>query len=149
MEKHQIQWIRVSEEVLRKIAAEPQKMSISGVSLNVRISPYDLPHQIKAAYENGIFRIDFRYIDNEAGVREPANDHVTATVGVFSRKVLAFEIKVDEAGLNLIELNLFKPVQESLDRMKGLTDKPNAQLNYDAVGSLLREVKDQLVPSGH
>lgn len=152
------EWIRITDpDQLREWHVEP----VRGVSVSIQISPYDLPEACRGYYlperghgsrpgKDGVFRIEFKYVDDEPRERKQQDSVVTVETGRHSKKLLAIEVAVGQQGINLVRLT----VQQAIDRadrmvreLKSKASRPNARLNYDVVNKVLASNRDQLVSS--
>jgi len=139
-------WIRVHERVAGK-AEQPTRENIRGVSVAVQISPYDQPQAFRGFYipERGVFRIEFKYLDEELGELQPADKMVSLELGKYSRKLLAIEVAVDQHNVKVVELQLVNNVlqlaDETVKDLQTRASRPNARLNYRAVDEVLQQGK--------
>lgn len=139
-------WIRVDSGLAKTVALE----DIRGITVSVQISPYDVPQAFRGFYDSnrGIFRIEFKYLDDEEAVRKPGDKCVAFEIGQHSQKLLAIELAVDEQNLSVVELEL-KQRQELIDRadkalaaLRSRARRTNTRLNYKAADEVLRKNRD-------
>lgn len=123
------------------------RAEIHGLDVRVEISPYYFPDVFRAFYvpERGVFRIEFRYIDQERTERMRFDECISFEVGKHSGKLLSIECAVDKHGLDVVRLDL----QRALDRAdRGVKDLQmqasdvGKRLNYSAVDQVLQVHRD-------
>lgn len=125
---------------------------IDGVLLEVEISPYDVPQVVEGAYrdKDGVFRIDFRYIDHEpAAPRPKVFDKVKFFEGKSTKKLLAIELPVDEPTLKDVSVIQLK-LRDALRRRSEGLDKSRVdqRLNQNAARAVIEQNLGQLVGVG-
>lgn len=131
-------WIRVPKESMPPAGTE----TFRGISVNVEISPYDVPDSFRGRYDGhrGVFFIEFRYIDQEPSHPRKLDHMVTVHLGRYSQKLLAVEVAVDQHGVHVVQLHINDIVRNAESAVNTLkhTARPNARLNYAAVDQILK-----------
>jgi len=126
-----------------KIKAEEYVTTTDDDGIKLSLSPYDVPREIKPAYNNatGILSIDFIYIDEEKPHPQTQGilDSVTMRVGQHSGKILGFDIDTRRYR-NLTEICF--EISHIAATTPGL--KFNQRENYRVVGSILNANKDAI-----
>lgn len=82
-----------------------------GVRLSVQASPHSIPKFVRGGYDPAIqrFVIEFRYLDSEAFVKEPADQNVTLRLGKNSHRLLGFELDLKRLGASKVRLEITSP----------------------------------------
>lgn len=151
---NETKWIGVDPRFADKLD-EPSTETVRGVTVSVHISPYDRPQAFRGRYvaDRGIFRIEFKYPDEEPGERHRGDDVVSVELGKYSGKLLAIEVAVDQHNLSVVELQVVKALEradETVKRLQKNEPRLNARLNYRAVDEVLQQGKEKpelLVPA--
>ncbi len=111
------EWLRLGDiQALSPTQGQPD------VVLGVVVSPYDVPDAVRGfRTEAGRFRIEFRYIDGEEqGTQIKLGQHIVATEGKYSGRLLAMDIDIQSLGANSVGLSIEMgpqqpPVKRTLD----------------------------------
>ena len=97
------EWLRLGD-----IKDRPDSTKQPDFVVGVVLSPYDVPDAVRGSRTHeGRFRIEFRYIDGEeAGKEVRIGEHVVATEGRYSGRLLAMEVDVDAIGANSVGVSI-------------------------------------------
>lgn len=127
-----------------------------GISLELAMSPYDVPTDISGGYcgDRKKFVIKFSYPGGaEKTLEKPVSTHVLAQQGVSSGRIYRLEVDVDGLGVHEIRLTLKPILQERLtEAINALNAAPRNVLQSDVDRSqvnarVLREVRDHYLES--
>ena len=140
-------WVEVDAKKLSE-AERASEETIRGVKVSVRISPFDLPNAFRGFHvkERGVFRIEFKYVDDEPAIKEIGDSVVSLELGEFSRKLLAIEVEVDKLGVEVVSLqivtNALNRADDTVKQLQRRANRPSARLNYRAVDQVLQQGKE-------
>lgn len=128
---------------------EPIRTRKKGITLEVALSPYDVPASVNGGYSNEKkkFVIDFNYLGGREKTHSRAvSEHIVLHEGEFSGRVHAIEVDVNELQVDKVQLvvkqrlteaiKAFSPTEEHTTR-EGLRSQMNARV--------LGEVRDHCV----
>src|SRR5262245_49867289 len=105
------EWIEVNPDEL----ALDQDREVRGVTLRLRLSPYDVPLAVTGRDEGGCFFVKFRYItEDEKTTREQKDDHLWLHVGKNTGRLYAIEIDVNALKAHTVRLEV---INSAIDQM--------------------------------
>jgi hypothetical protein len=134
-------WMLVDLNDINK-PLEERDPSASGVSLQLFVSPYDVPQAVQGKYETAIkrFIIDFKYVNSaeEEFVKKPGNANIEFIVGKESNRLYGISVDVDAIGATQVNLN----VSAAIDSLA--TNTPRRMGNYTAAKRALQQTHNRL-----
>ncbi len=141
-------WNRIDVAAL---SVPPETETVRGVTVAVQISPYDRPLAFRGFHvpEEGVFRIEFKYCDDEpCGPTRPIDKLVSVRLGMHSEKLLSIDIAVDSFDLQRVTLWIER-ADAAVRQLRETVTRPSARLNYGAVDRVLASGcnRDALVAS--
>jgi hypothetical protein len=134
-------WMRVDQNQINQ-PLENRDPAASGVSLQVFVSPYDIPEAIHGGYDKGISRfvISFKYagVEEESISKTTGNEHIDFFVGKDSNRLYRIAVDVDAMQATTVEV----AVSSAIDR---LAESPTRRTgNYIAAKRAIHQSRRQL-----
>jgi hypothetical protein len=145
-------WLKVDPKVMREIRRDQGKLTEEGgVTVELTISPYDLPHHVRGEYDKSKnrFVIEFQYIQEEPYTLQASGDSVDVRVGKNSNRVYGFEIDTDalKADEVVLRVRARERVNKALeDFVEASRPSRRPRDNYQAVKSILQKKPDIFTP---
>jgi hypothetical protein len=98
------EWVLVDTETVTK----PAPREIHGVTVEVVLSPYEIPDAFRGYYDNerDRFIIEFRYPDPEDWRLQSDNKNIGVRVGQHSGRIYGFEVNAKGLGADTVNLVL-------------------------------------------
>ena len=139
-------WLKLDTKKLN----QPRHEKTSGVTTEIFLSPYDIPHAIRGSKEGNKYIIEFKYIEEREPLETEVKSHnVELKVGRNSGRLYVIEITssptIEKEGLE-IKLHF----SELSEAFIALRKKPHASRrndNYDLAKKVLIEKGDELFVS--
>lgn len=137
------EWIQVDPT-----AVSPSSLKdVHGVELNVQISPYDVPRQVRGNYDTSLtqFVIEFRYLGDEPLRDQRLDQHVTLQVGRNSGRLYEIHVDVDSLRAQKVQLRLHlgQVVSEGIRQLAA--SRPERTKNYELARQILEEHREELL----
>lgn len=137
------EWIPLDSSKLNT----PQRMEVKGVSLDVLMSPFDIPTDVRTSKINdGDLLIEFRYMDEEPKHRQIKDEGITLIIGKHSERVFGLEIDKSKFETNgqTVTLRLIIPEASSaIDHLNKKLGKRAFKRNYEVAKKALSNMASQ------
>lgn len=133
---------------------KPQRKSIHGVTVNMYLSPQDVPEAVQGFYDEAMscFAIEFRYPTGEEHKSNVAYDpHVTLTVGKNSNRLYRIGIDVDRLQAKSVGLYMYvqaamaKDVPHAIEQLASERKRALREGNYRLAEEVIVRHKDELL----
>lgn len=139
-------WIEVNPDELEL----EQDRKIRGVTVRLRLSPYDVPLQVSGQTEGseGHFFIRFKYItEDEKTTQVPQDPHLSLHVGKNTGRIYAIEIDVKALQAQRVNLEVVQQIERAIDEMTQRQDqrRGNYVVAKDVIRSREQEIFEPLV----
>lgn len=120
--------------------------NINGVDFDVAVSPYDFPEYLECGYreDEGLFVINFKYLDVEPAIELPSDAPVRLNVGKHTGRLLSIEIPVDRLGVDKVKMRVIETAVRAIEAARQQKPEPKSQSNYDAAQQAIREHEDEI-----
>jgi hypothetical protein len=132
--------------VEKRISINPEKYVLSeraeirGVTVEVFVSPYDVPTDVVGDEVDGKFTIDFRYAVMDEPVEIGGKEGpLTFHVGKYSQRLQKIEVDSTRSRIGFVELRLH--VEKGIDRLASVNRLERRQRsgNYRIAKEVIRE----------
>lgn len=148
-------WVNPSRISPSSSELHGSEFMLPGVSINVQLSPYDMPKGVSGSYDgtHGTFTIRYDYINKEKErITKKIIEGATIIEGDVSGKLLGIILPIDKPPLQeacIIELR--NKFLSALTTREGQLPhhKADAVLNNRIARMVIKEEMNELVPSGH
>ena len=128
----------------------PHQETVKGVTVEVMLSPYDIPSHVRGDYDSEIdkFVIEFKYLGAEPTKYVRQSDSLSLRVGKNSGRVYAIEIDVDHLKAEAVQLKMLAPqvAANAIDRMPSAPEgrRGNIDVVKQVVGDHRRDLIEPL-----
>jgi hypothetical protein len=141
-------WIKLEKHHM----AGPQTQKIRGVDVVVYVSPHSVPKAVRGTShrENGIFRIEFQYLDDSedilAGPRISKDGLVRVFLGRSSGRIERIDVAAAHLDAEQISLNInvVEEAEKGLLELKDLEPKLSKRLNFEAARNAIEETRGMM-----
>lgn len=145
-------WVKLDSKVLKQIRKDQSELEEDkGVTVEHSASPYDLPNEVRVAYDQGRkrFVIEFKYIQDEPWTLQEGDEYVDLRIGKNSKRVYGFEIDAGsfKSDDDAFRVQARQHVNRALqDFVHGRSRAENKLSNYRAVESILQRKPELFMP---
>lgn len=119
---------------------------VSGVRLNVMLSPFDVPRRIRGDYNITInrFVIDFEYLEHEKTELQKLDENVSLDVGQNSGRIRRILIDVKRLNATSVGLGIIiQAVDKALDELSSELGNERGE-HYDLIKQVVASKRKQL-----
>jgi hypothetical protein len=134
-------------EIIPKEFSESEHVQIRGVSVEVFLSPFDMPEAVRGSYDKDAkkFLIEFRYIGGDEPLSSDSLEGATISIGKHSKRIYKIELEqVDLTNEQKVGLRLIPKVDAVLESLEHDRDSARRAGNYKVAKKIWHKWAEKL-----